>query len=242
MSNKLVLYIIATAGLASSSFAQTSAGPGQQRILESVVIDGQPAQGALVLQNGAVQTFTCSSPEPYVTAGQAESGWACYEAATGTWLLHAQPPQQQGYNQAPPNQYPEAPPYVPPATVYTAPTVYSSAYYDSYPYYDYYAYPYGYYTYGYTPYARYGFGFGFPSRSRVFVNRTFVNRTFPFIPGRTVGVVTPRFRQVTTRPAVVPGRSFIGSTRPVTRGGIRSVAFRSGGGRTGGTIGRGGRR
>jgi len=67
---------------------------GQQRIPQPIIINGQRAEGVMVVQNGTVQTFTCPSPQQYVTADQSSSGWACYEQTTGVWLLHAQPPSQ----------------------------------------------------------------------------------------------------------------------------------------------------
>jgi hypothetical protein len=67
---------------------------GQQRIPQPIIINGQQAQGVMVVQNGTVQSYTCPSPQQYVTADQSSSGWACYEETTGVWLLHAQPPSQ----------------------------------------------------------------------------------------------------------------------------------------------------
>src|SRR5437773_1591 len=158
MATKLVLSLIVTAALASFSpaLAQT---PVQERIVESIVINGQTAQGVLVVQNGGIQSYTCPSPESYVTPDRAESGWACFEPTTGMWLLHAQPPRQTAY------AYPQASVYVPaPAT-----TVYQYA--PPYYAYPYSYYPYGYYPYGYYPYSgsAFGFGFGFAYRSPVFV-------------------------------------------------------------------------
>src|SRR5262249_12785182 len=76
---------------------------GQQRIPQRIIVNGQQAEGVMVVQNGTIQSYTCPSPQQYVTADQSSSGWACYEQATGGWLLHAQPPSQT----------------VPPATAYT---------------------------------------------------------------------------------------------------------------------------
>jgi hypothetical protein len=227
MSKRFALSLIVAAAITPAAFAQTSSVAAQQRILEPVVINSQTVQGALVVQNGAVQTFTCQSPQPYATADQSESGWACFEGATGEWLLHARPPQG-AYTQAPPIQYPEAPPYDPPATVAAPPaTAYAYPYYDDYPYYGYYPYSYGYYPYGYYPYAGFGFGFGFGYRSTVFVNRPVVVRG-PFVGGRPGGVVVGG-----------TGRSFVAS-RGVS-GSVSGGAIRSVGGRTGGSAG-GGRR
>ena len=108
-----------------------------QRIPQTIIVNGQYVQGVTVVRNGAVQRFTCTDPQQFVTADQAASGWACFDANTGTWLLNAVPPQS--------------------ATVYQSPP----AYYDV-PAYGYYGYPYG-YPYGYYGYPFYGFGpaFGF---------------------------------------------------------------------------------
>jgi hypothetical protein len=215
MPKRFALSIIAAAALSSSAFAQTPAVQGQ-RIAESIVINGQTAQGALVLQNGAVQTFTCPSPEHYATADQSESGWACYEGATRTWLLHALPPPQESLNQAPPIQQSDPPQYTPPATVYAPPApVYSYPYYNYYPY-DYGYYPYGYYGYPYYGFsAGFGFGYGFGFRSPVFVNRTVV----------------------VSRP-VVSGRPIVG-TRSV---GVSGTGVRSVGARAAGSVAHAGRR
>src|SRR5262249_4693298 len=138
------------------------------------------AQGVIVVQNGTVQTYTCSSPQQYVTVDQSSSGWACYEQATGVWLLHAQPPS---HSVPPPTAYTyqEPPVYAPPPSVqvytYPPPAYYSYGYYPPYPYYPY-----------YDPFfvgPRFGFGFGF--RSPFFVNSPVViNR--PVVISRPLGI------------------------------------------------------
>src|SRR6266571_4774788 len=115
-------------GFASSLFAQTPAD--QQRIVEPIIVNGQEVQGVLVLQNGAVQSYTCSSPQPYTTANQSESGWACFDQATGMWLLHAQPPLQATAPPQPTIVYSQPTPAYVPAPVYD----YGYGYYP-YPYY-----------------------------------------------------------------------------------------------------------
>jgi len=66
---------------------------GQTRIPQQIVINGQAVSGAVVMApGGQVQSFTCSSPQHYITADGASQGWACYEEATGVWLLSALPP------------------------------------------------------------------------------------------------------------------------------------------------------
>jgi len=121
---------------------------GQTRIPQQIVINGQTVNGAIVVASGGqVQSFTCSSPQHYVTADSASQGWACYEEASGVWLLSALPPAQAQAPPAPlpvPQQpqvqqpqpqtqqgaviYPQAPPPVvypqaPPAVVYPQATV-----------------------------------------------------------------------------------------------------------------------
>jgi hypothetical protein len=151
---------------------------GEQRIPQAVIINGQQAQGVMVIQNWTVQSYTCASPQQYVTADQSSSGWACYEQTTGVWLLHSQPPQGTTYS------YQQPPGYTPTPAV----PMYS------YPY-DYYSYgyPYGYYPfYSYYPFftgPRFGFGFGFGS-SPFFVNRPVViNR--PVTVSRPIGIGRP---------------------------------------------------
>src|SRR5262249_46372979 len=157
-----------------SVFGQTVPS-GQQRIPQAIIINGQQAQGVMVVQNGTVQTFNCPSPQQYVTADQSSSGWACYEETTGVWLLHAQPPQETTYSYQPPPVY--------------APTPVVPMY--SYPYDDY---SYGYYPYGFYPYYSYSpffigprFGFGFGFRSPFFASRSVViNR--PVVISRPIGI------------------------------------------------------
>jgi hypothetical protein len=110
---------------------------GVQRIVQSISINGRPAQGVLVVQDGVAQTFNCSAPQPYVMADNSDSGWACYEESSGMWLLHAQP-TSIGYNA--------------PSTVYIP----SYSYVNPYPFY-----PYSYYGYPYYWGPNVGIGFGF---------------------------------------------------------------------------------
>ena len=46
----------------------------------------------MVVQNGLAQTFNCPNPQPYMAVDQSSSGWACFDANTGSWLLNAMPP------------------------------------------------------------------------------------------------------------------------------------------------------
>jgi hypothetical protein len=123
-----------------SVFAQSSIA-GQQRIMESIMVNGQPAQGVLVVENGTLKSYSCDSPQPYVTTNQSESGWACFDESTGMWLLNAQPPSQATT-----------------AVIYNEP---NTIYVPTYSYGD--GYPYPYYSYG-LPYLwgpALGLGFGF---------------------------------------------------------------------------------
>ena len=172
MFNTLGLSLIM--GLLVSSHAGQIASSGQQRFFQPIIINGQQQeQGVMVVQNGKIQTYTCPFPQQYVTVDQSSSGWACYEQATGVWLLHAQPSSQTA---PPPTAYQQPPVYVPAPSVqvysYSPPAYYSYGYYPPYPYY----YPY------YDPFfvgPRFGFGFGF--RSPIFVNR-------PVVISRPIGI------------------------------------------------------
>src|SRR5215831_2502788 len=98
----IVLIVAAFAG--SAGFAQTTApAPAiQDRIAQKVIINNQKVDAALVLTAaGGIQSYTCPSPQQYVTADNASQGWACYDPTTGVWLLSALPPQQQAPAQAP---------------------------------------------------------------------------------------------------------------------------------------------
>jgi hypothetical protein len=154
---------------------------GQQRIPQAIIINGQQAQGVMVVQNGAIQTFTCASPQQYVTADESSSGWACYEQTTGVWLLHAQPPQETtySYQQPPVYSYQQPPAYVPGVPVYSYPYGYYP--YDFYPYYSYYPFFIG---------PRFGFGFGFGFRSPLLINRPVVISR-PIGIGRSIGIGRP---------------------------------------------------
>jgi hypothetical protein len=117
---------------ASNGFSQIPAA--QDRIIQPVIINGQQVNAAYVTApGGGAQSFTCQAPQQYVTPDGAGQGWACYEAATGYWLLNALPPAQVQtqqpavvYQQAPPTVvYRTSPPvvYATPPVVYAAPPV-----------------------------------------------------------------------------------------------------------------------
>ena len=206
MFKKLSLSLII--GVFAFSYPLFAQAP-QERIPEPIIVNGQQAQGAFVIQNGTIQSQVCASPQQYVTADQSSSGWACYEPTTGVWLLQAVPPAQTtAPQQAPTIIYSQPPPVYVPGPTYSYP-------YGYYPY-SYYGYPY--YGYPYIVGPSFGFGFGFGFRSPIFVSRPFIGRPFagrPFIGRPFVG-----------RP-VVPfagGRPFVGS-RPVIGGRPGGVGF-----------------
>jgi len=137
LSLLLATVVLCSAGIA---LAQTVA-PGQQEIRQAIIVNGQQADGVTVVQNGAVRNYTCPSPQEYVAADQSSSGWACFDQATGTWLLNAQPQQAASVYERPPAYYPAAPVY--------------GYYGDPYPY------PSGVYPYPYYGGPAFAFGFGF---------------------------------------------------------------------------------
>lgn len=144
------MLLLAVLAVPATGFAQTSAA-NQQRIPEVVAIDGTLVNGAYVMTaNGTVQAYVCPAPKRYATAG-GQQGWACFDPATGVWLLGALPPPSappmaalppvvegppafgsadpgaQQQQQQPPNVvYVEAPPRIvyieaPPQVVYVEP-------------------------------------------------------------------------------------------------------------------------
>jgi hypothetical protein len=120
----VVLGVAVIALGASNSFSQIPAAP--DRIIQPAVINGQQVNAAYVTApGGGIQSFTCSAPQQYVTPDGAGQGWACFEAATGYWLLNALPPAQ--VQTQPAVVYQQAPPTViystTPRVVYAAPPV-----------------------------------------------------------------------------------------------------------------------
>jgi hypothetical protein len=124
--------------LSIETFAQAQP-VAQNRIPQQVIINGQTVNGAYVTApNGGMQTFTCSNPQPYVTPDSAAQGWACFDQATGVWLLHAVPPAPQAVQPAPVPAQPAPLPAQPPAVIYQqpatviyaapAPVIYAPAY------------------------------------------------------------------------------------------------------------------
>jgi len=134
MKGKLFLWtglvLLITFACASAGFSQAQAV--QNRIPQQIIIGGQRANGAYVAApGGGMQSFTCTNPQQYVTVDTASQGWACYDQATGVWLLNALPPAQAQAAPVPvPQQQPaiiyQQPPTIIyqqpyPAVVYTAP-------------------------------------------------------------------------------------------------------------------------
>src|SRR5438093_8623164 len=113
MFRKIALAVtIGVLACSHSVFAQA-----QERITQPIIVNGQQAQGVLVVQDGMIQSQTCPAPQQYVAADQSSSGWACFEASTGMWLLHAQPPL--GASAGPTIIYSQpAPIYSQPAPIY----------------------------------------------------------------------------------------------------------------------------
>src|SRR5438552_11330321 len=120
---------------ARPGFSQTQ--PAQSRIPQQVVINGQTVTAVHVIAtSGGFQPYTCQNPQQYTTIDGSSSGWACYEQATGVWLLNALPPAQapqpqpqsqpqpqfpapQPQVQLPPPQFPAPQPQVQqPAVIY----------------------------------------------------------------------------------------------------------------------------
>jgi len=92
----------------------------QNRVPQQVVINRLTVNAATVMTAaGQIQSFTCSSPQRYAAADGGSQGWACYEEATGVWLLHAVPPAQAQGAPVPLPQQPSV--YQPPAPVPQAP-------------------------------------------------------------------------------------------------------------------------
>jgi len=86
--------------IGSEAFAQ--APVAQNRIAQPVMIGGLRVDAVYVTApGGGIQSFTCPSPQQYVTPDGASQGWACFDAATNVWLLSAVPPQQQAAPPAP---------------------------------------------------------------------------------------------------------------------------------------------
>jgi hypothetical protein len=85
-------FVFAGALFLSAGRAFGSPVPEQHRIPQTIIVNGQQAEGLTVIQNGLVQTFNCPNPQPYIAVDQSSSGWGCFDANTRSWLLNAMPP------------------------------------------------------------------------------------------------------------------------------------------------------
>jgi hypothetical protein len=212
-----------------------------QRTVQPIFINGQEVQGVIVTQNGAVQRYTCPSPEYYTTPNYSATGWACLEPTTGMYLLNAQPAQSTA------TTYSSQATTYPASQIYTTPSVPSYnypvyGYPDYYPYgypsnyYPYYPYSYPYYSYGY-PYYGYGLGFG------VGFNNFNGFRNGGFRHGHA-GSGGNRFMGGGHRGGSFAGRGGGGGARGVSMGGggarMGGGGARMGGGGGGGRMGGGG--
>jgi hypothetical protein len=114
-------FVLAGALFLSTGRAFGSPVPHQHQIPQAIIVNGQQAEGVTVTQNGSALTFYCPNPQPYTAVDQSSSGWACFDANTGSWSLNAMPPACAS---------------VPPAcaNVYTKPPHPHAAPYDQYNY------------------------------------------------------------------------------------------------------------
>src|SRR5215467_4947289 len=93
MNRSLALHFVLSGILfLSAGRAFGSPGSHQHRIPQTIIVNGQQAEGVTVIQNGSAPKFYCPNPRPYTAADQSSSGWTCFDANTGSWLLNAMPP------------------------------------------------------------------------------------------------------------------------------------------------------
>src|SRR5215471_9000135 len=184
MNRSFALHFVLAGALFLSAGRAFGSPMEHHRIPQTIIVNGQQAEGVTVIQNGLAQTYYCPNPQPYMAGDQSSSGWACFDANSGTWLLNAMPPViQNGLAQT--FYCPNPQPYMagdqssggsacfdantgsgllnamPPASanVYTEPRHYHGVPSDQYNY----AYPdYTYYPEGFFggPALPFGFGFG----------------------------------------------------------------------------------
>jgi hypothetical protein len=129
MDRSFALHFVLTGALfLSAGRAFGSPVPHQHQIPQAIIVNGQQAEGVTVTQNGLALTFYCPNPQPYTAVDQSSSGWACFDANTGSWSLNAMPPICASV--------PPACASVPPAraNVYTKPPHHHAAPYDQYNY------------------------------------------------------------------------------------------------------------
>ena len=85
-------FVLAGALFLSAGRAFGSPVPHQHQIPQTIIVNGQLAEGVTVTQNGLALTFYRPNPQPYSAVDQSSSGWACFNANTGSWSLNAMPP------------------------------------------------------------------------------------------------------------------------------------------------------
>jgi hypothetical protein len=102
-------FVLSVALFLSAGRAFGSPVPHQHRIPQGIIVNGKQAEGVTVTQNGMALTFNCPNPQPYTAVDQSSSGWACFDANTGSWLLNAMPPASANVYTKPP--YDHAAPY-----------------------------------------------------------------------------------------------------------------------------------
>jgi hypothetical protein len=128
-------FVLAGALFLSAGRAFGSPVPHRHEIPQTIIVNGQQAEGVTVTQNDLALTFYCPNPQPYSAVDQSSSGWACFDANTGRWSLNAMPPACAS---VPPAcaSVPPACASVPPAcaNVYTKPPHHHAAPYDQYIY------------------------------------------------------------------------------------------------------------
>ena len=120
----------------------------QHRIPQTIIVNGQQAEGVTVTQDGVTLPFYCPNPQPYTTVDQSSSGWACFN--DGSWTLNAVPPASATSNATPPAcATSDAMPPACAASNATPPAcaVRTKPRHDHAPPYDYYIYAYPDYTY-----------------------------------------------------------------------------------------------
>jgi hypothetical protein len=149
MFRKLLLCAgLVVALIGSSGFAVAIGAPRQERVEQTLLIKGRGVDGVTIMQDGVAQSVACPSPQPYVTADGTSTGWACFDPASGMWLMNAKTQSASGYTEQPACQEP--------STVYS---YYSSPYWYPYPIpYPYPAYP---FYWGPPPF-RFGFSRPWP--------------------------------------------------------------------------------
>ena len=130
---------------AAQGFSQVQAA--QTRIPQQIIVNGQRANGVYVVApTGGFESFTCSAPQQFTTPEGTSQGWACYEQASGAWLLNALPPQTQNAAPGPvqggvPQGVPQQPTVIyqqPPTVIYQQPyptIIYTTPSYPVYPVY-----------------------------------------------------------------------------------------------------------